>query len=256
MNIEKCNVNDLVASKYNPRKNLKPSDPEYQKIKNSIEHFGYVDPIIINKDKTIISGHQRAKVLRDLEYNEIDVVIVDLNKNDEKALNIALNKIEGEWDIQLLDDLINDLKMQDYNIDFTGFDIEELNNLFNFELDGQNNEQNKYTDKVDIPQYQITGEKPNIDDLVNISKAQELIDEIKNSNLKEAEKEFLYKSAYRHYIFDYSKIAEYYAHADKEMQELMEKSALVIIDFDDAIKNGYTRLASQIEEMRQEDYYE
>jgi len=95
-----------------------------------------------------------------------------------------------------------------------------------------------------------------IDDLVNISKAQELIDEIKNSNLKEAEKEFLYKSAYRHYIFDYSKIAEYYAHADKEMQELMEKSALVIIDFDDAIKNGYTRLASQIEEMRQEDYYE
>lgn len=114
-------------------------------------------------------------------------------------------------------------------------------------------EQNKYTVKVEVPQYQITGIKPNIYDLVNISKYYSLKQEIEKSHVTEEEKQFLIYAATRHLQFDYSLIAEYYAHANKEMQELMEKSALVIIDFEDAIKNGYTSLMERFKEIEEKD---
>lgn len=114
---------------------------------------------------------------------------------------------------------------------------------------------NKYTKKIDIPQYQITGEKPKVYDLINQTKYYELKRKILNNNIiTEEQKNFLLLAATRHLQFNYSKIAEYYAHQDKEMQQLMEESALVIIDYDDAIKNGYAQLAEQIEEMVVQDY--
>lgn len=129
MNIEKRNIKDLKPAKYNPRKALTPDDSEYQKIKRSIETFGYVDPIIINKDGTIIGGHQRYSVLSELGYTELDVVVLDLNKEDEKALNIALNKISGEWDELKLKDLLVELDLGDYDISVTGFDNHDLEDL-------------------------------------------------------------------------------------------------------------------------------
>jgi DNA modification methylase len=126
---EKRSLKDLKPAEYNPRKALTPEDSEYQKIKRSIETFGYVDPIIINKDGTIIGGHQRHTVLLDLGYTEVDVVVLDLSKEDEKALNIALNKISGEWDELKLRDLLVELDLGDYDISLTGFDNKELENL-------------------------------------------------------------------------------------------------------------------------------
>lgn len=107
--------------------------------------------------------------------------------------------------------------------------------------------------KVDIPQYQITGECPKLQDCVNLAKVKELIQEIENADISYEQKEFLINAAQRHLVFDYAKIAEYYAHQDKTMQELMEKSALVIIDFNDAIKNGYTELKQNIMEFVEDD---
>ncbi len=130
MRFEKRNVNDLIPAKYNPRKDLKPGDKEYEKIKNSINEFGYVDPIIINSYNTIIGGHQRLKVLRDLGYTEVDCVVIEIDKTKEKALNIALNKISGEWNVKLLKDLIDDLKESNFDIEFTGFEPPELDELF------------------------------------------------------------------------------------------------------------------------------
>lgn len=130
MRFEKRNVSDLIPAKYNPRKDLKPGDKEYEKIKNSITEFGYVDPIIINSDNTIIGGHQRLKVLRDLGYTDVDCVVIEIDKTKEKALNIALNKISGEWNVELLKDLIDDLKESNFDIEFTGFDPPELDELF------------------------------------------------------------------------------------------------------------------------------
>lgn len=126
---EKRKLADLRAAEYNPRKALTPDDAEYQKIRRSIEEFGYVDPIIINEDGTIIGGHQRTTVLMDLGYEEVDVVVVELDKQKEKALNIALNKITGEWDELKLKDLLLDLDLGDYDISLTGFEQNDLTEL-------------------------------------------------------------------------------------------------------------------------------
>lgn len=129
MKIEKRKLSDLKPAEYNPRKALTPADPEYQKIKRSIETFGYVDPMIINSDGTIIGGHQRHTVLSDLGYSEAECVVLDLNKEDEKALNVAMNKISGEWDTNKLKDLLMDLDLGDYDLSLTGFDSKELGDL-------------------------------------------------------------------------------------------------------------------------------
>lgn len=129
MNFIKRNINELKYANYNPRKKLTPEDKEYQKIKNSIEEFGYVEPIIINKDNTIIGGHQRLTVLKDLGYKEVDVIQIDIDKTKEKALNIALNKITGEWDYSLLGDLLLELDSENYDLEITGFDLDEIENI-------------------------------------------------------------------------------------------------------------------------------
>lgn len=132
MEMKKYKIEELIPATYNPRKNLTPEDNEYQKIKRSIEEFGYVEPIIINKDKTIIGGHQRLNVLRDLGYKEIDVIEIDIDKTKEKALNVALNKITGEWDMDKLGSLLNELNDEQFDLKLTGFDASELDGiLFN-----------------------------------------------------------------------------------------------------------------------------
>lgn len=123
-------MQDLHPAEYNPRKRLRPGDAEYEKIKNSILKFGYVDPIICNEDGTIIGGHQRYFVLTDLGYTEVECVIVNLDKNDEKALNIALNKITGEWDDDALKNLFAELQLENYDMSYTGFSDDEINDIF------------------------------------------------------------------------------------------------------------------------------
>ena len=131
MEFKKLKIDTLIPASYNPRKKLKPGDPEFEKIKNSITEFGYVDPIIVNSDMTIIGGHQRWSVLKTLGYTEVDCVVVEVDKTKEKALNIALNKVTGEWNKELLADLIKDLQSLDYDVSFTGFDPPEIDELFN-----------------------------------------------------------------------------------------------------------------------------
>jgi DNA modification methylase len=149
MGFIKLKIDQLVHAEYNPRKDLKAGDPEFEKIKNSIDEFGYVEPIICNKDYTIVGGHQRCKVLKALGYEEVDCVIIDVDKTKEKALNIALNKITGEWDVDALAGLLEELKMQDYNIELTGFDFSEAEKLFD-ELHKQDDEMDK--DEFDVDQ--------------------------------------------------------------------------------------------------------
>ncbi|MEF9960847.1 MAG: site-specific DNA-methyltransferase [Niameybacter sp.] len=131
MEFKKLSVEVLVPATYNPRKDLKPGDKEYEKIKNSINEFGYVEPIIVNKDMTIIGGHQRLKVLKHIGYTEVDCVIVEVDKTKEKALNVALNKVTGSWDETLLAELIKDLQEADFDVELTGFEPPEIDELFN-----------------------------------------------------------------------------------------------------------------------------
>lgn len=129
MNIQKISIEKLKPAEYNPRKDLKPEDEEYQKIKKSLVEFGYVAPVIINADMTVIGGHQRLKVLKELGYTEIECNVVDLDKDKEKALNIALNKITGEWDNAKLEELLAELKETNIDMDMTGFSFDEVDNM-------------------------------------------------------------------------------------------------------------------------------
>lgn len=131
MQIEKIKIEKLSPAKYNPRKDLQPGDPEYEKLKRSIEEFGYVEPIIWNKRTgNVVGGHQRLKLLRDAGFTEADCVVLELDETKEKALNIALNKINGDWDKDKLAFLISDLQASDFDVSVTGFDNDELTDLF------------------------------------------------------------------------------------------------------------------------------
>lgn len=131
MVIEKKRISELLPASYNPRKDLKAGDAEYEKLKRSIEQFGYVEPIIWNKHTSnVVGGHQRLKILKESGIEELDCVIVDLPEEKEKALNIALNKISGDWDKDKLALLITDLQAEDFDISLTGFDVEEIDDLF------------------------------------------------------------------------------------------------------------------------------
>ena len=131
MIIEKKHTADLMPADYNPRKDLKPGDAEYEKLKRSIEQFGYVEPVIWNKTTgRVVGGHQRLKVLMNLGFTEVDCVVVELSEEKEKALNVALNKISGDWDKDKLALLISDLQGADFDVSLTGFDPAELDDLF------------------------------------------------------------------------------------------------------------------------------
>jgi DNA modification methylase len=130
MDILKIPTEKLKPSKYNPRKDLKPGDPEYEKLRRSIEEFGYVEPVIWNKRTgNIVGGHQRYKVLLDMGVSEVDCVVVDLDETKEKALNLALNKIQGDWDYEKLKDLLQELDTGEFDLELTGFDMGEIEDL-------------------------------------------------------------------------------------------------------------------------------
>ena len=232
MKIEKIEINKLQPASYNPRQ---ITTKQYKDLKESIEKFGVVDPIIINKDFTVIGGHQRLKVCKDLKHTEIDCVVLDLTKEEERELNIRLNKSGGEFDMDILANEfeIEELKDWGFKEIELGLNIDKIN-------------ENPYTDKIEAPTYEASNDKPKINDLYNYEKTSLLIEKIKESNISENEKDFLIKASQRHIVFNYSKIADYYANSNKEVQELMEDSALVIIDFEKAIELGYIELSDKV----------
>lgn len=129
MNIVIMPVTDLHPADYNPRKDLKPGDKEYDKLARSIEEFGYVEPIVWNRTTgNIIGGHQRLKVLIEKGYTEVEVVGLELSEQEEKILNVALNKISGCWDNEKLIAVLDELQAQE-EMELTGFDDWELEAL-------------------------------------------------------------------------------------------------------------------------------
>lgn len=120
MNTVMMKVSDLKPAKYNPRVTLESGEREYESLKKSLNKFGTVVPIIVNKrNNVIVGGHQRLNVLKELGKEEVEVVLVDLDEKDEKRLNLALNKVDGRWDYQKLDEIIHG--MTDEELAFTGF---------------------------------------------------------------------------------------------------------------------------------------
>lgn len=131
MKIQHIPISKIQTAPYNPRVELKPGDPEYEKLKRSIKEFDCVElPVVNERTGNLVGGHQRVKVLKDLGFKKIDVVIVDLPLEREKALNLGLNKISGEWDTRKLAVLLDELtKIPDFDTEITGFDTPEIEDL-------------------------------------------------------------------------------------------------------------------------------
>lgn len=130
MDIRTVPITVINPAPYNPRKNLKPNDPDYEALRRSIDRWGLVEPLVWNeRTGNLVGGHQRLKILKDKKAKEVEVSVVDLDANDEAALNVALNKIEGGWDMKLLADLLSELDANGYDATLTGFDVKELEDV-------------------------------------------------------------------------------------------------------------------------------
>lgn len=230
-------IKELKPYKKNAKKHTKE---QVKQIANSIKEFGFTQPVLIDKQNNVVAGHGRILGAKQAGYTQVPTLCLDdLTEEQIKAYRLADNKLnESPWDDVLLQQSLDE--------------IEELDmSLFGFDLAKEiEEEEQKYTMKTNIPQYEPKGEEPDITELVDISKTKELLQEIENSSVTKKQKQFLKFAAYRHLCFNYGKIAEYYCHQNKEMQELMEESALVIIDFEDAIAKGYVQLSEQVALLR------
>lgn len=245
--IEQRSVADLIPYAANSRTH---SDAQVAQIAASIKEFGWTNPILVSGDNSIIAGHGRLLAARKLGMDEVPTIVLDhLSKAQQRALVIADNQLalNAGWDMKMLKAEIEDLDLENFNLEILGFDESFLDELLETAPSG--NADNPYTDKVKIPTYEPQGEKPSVEELYDDKKAVELIAAIQSSNLSEKEKHFLMSAASRHIVFDYAKIANFYAHSSADCQELMENSALVIIDFDKAIQNGFAKLTDEISNM-------
>lgn len=241
---------------YLPIDSLKPYEgnakehPQEQidQIIESIRQFGMNDPIAIYGDEhLIVEGHGRLLALQQMGVEEAPTIRLDhMTDEQRRAYTLVHNKttMNSGFNMEILN-----AELESLDIDMTefGFDLSEMK--IEDELQDDSIDTEKYTNKVNIPQYEMTGEQPSLKELTDVTKQNELIKEIESAAIPDDEKEFLKLAASRHAVFDYGKIAEYYAHADKTMQELMEKSALVIIDIGDAIKYGFARLSERFEQI-------
>jgi DNA modification methylase len=130
MEIKKISVELINPATYNPRKDLRPGDPEYEKLRRSIEEFGFVEPLVWNqRTGNLVGGHQRYKILLEQGFTEVECSVVDLDEAKEKALNVALNKISGDWDYQKLAELLEGIKLTGLGVELTGFDTAEIDKL-------------------------------------------------------------------------------------------------------------------------------
>jgi ParB-like chromosome segregation protein Spo0J len=232
---------DLNTIKENPTNPRYIDKHKFEQLKGSIREFPEMmklRPIVIDNEGVVLGGNMRLKALRDMAYEEVpDEWIVkadDLTPDQKKEFIIKDNVGFGAWDWDIL---ANEWDVQDL-IDW-GLDVPEISD--------------PYTAKIEAPNYEPSSEKPDLADLVDRTKYAELIEEIEAAKIPEDVKDFLAAAATRHFVFNYSWIADYYAHSKPEIQDLFERSALVIIDFDKAIKNGFVELSSRLNKIFDDD---
>lgn len=148
MNIQKKQIDELIPASYNPRKDLQPNDSEYVKLKRSLQDFGYVEPIIWNeRTGNVVGGHQRLKILKELGEKEVECVVVNLDLEHEKLLNLSLNKVSGDWDYLKLQELFTEFSITE--LDITGFDDKEIQKITSMFID-DDNEENDDTDSKEV----------------------------------------------------------------------------------------------------------
>lgn len=236
---------DLRGWDKNPRAITKEG---YERLKRQIKKKGIFKPLLVDQDGTVIGGNMRLKALTEMGVEEVWVSQVEC-KDDDERLEYALS--DNDRAGYYLDDELIEL-LQDSGIDLGDYAVDLGKSTTLMDLLGEGDD--FYTRKIVAPIYEVRGETPEVEELVDTQKVEELTREIDQADIPEELKSFLKLSAHRHAIFDYAKIAEYYAQTTPDIKNLFEKSALVIIDFADAIKNGYVKLTQEIMDIQRDDY--
>lgn len=242
MKIEKIKTGKLIPYARNARLH---DASQISKIAGSIREFGFNNPVLVDADNGIIAGHGRVLAAQKLELDEVPCIrLCHLTEIQKKAYILADNRlaeIGGGWDEEMLKNELTGLLGEGIDISGLGWEDGWQDDL---QSDGD-----VYTRKVESPKYEPKGPKPSIPELFDDSRTKKLIENIKTSKLSKEEKDFLITAAHRHTVFNFENIAEYYAHSSKEVQELMEESVLVIIDFKKAIELGFVALTEKINGM-------
>ena len=239
-------IKDLKQDKRNYRRH---NQRNLDLIKKSVSEVGLGRSVVIDNENEIVCGNGLVSTLdkntpiKVIETDGSELVVVkrtDLATNDDKRKQLAImdnsTSESSEWDFEKLEADFDTEELEDWGLDgfLTADDVEN---------------DNPYTMKVEIPVYEPKTSCPAIETLCNQEKCNSLIEEIEKANIPDDIKEFLKLGAHRHLRFSYKDIAEFYCHQNKEVQELMERSALVIIDFDKAIENGYVKFVEEINEL-------
>ena len=241
-------LDDLIPYANNAREH---TDEQVAQVAASIQEFGWTNPIITH-GQTVVAGHARLAAARKLNLKEVPVIDrSDMSEAQWKAYVLADNQLaqNATWNEGLLTLELDALAELDFNLDLLGFgDLDAL-------MDTGEPEKLKdsYNKSIETPIYEITGEKPSVSDLYSSEKTERLLKEIKESDLPDDIAEFLIHAAQRHTVFDFRNIAEFYAHSDAVTQNLFERSALIIIDFESAIENGYVESSKYFAEFADED---
>lgn len=241
-------------------RNARTHSPEQvAKISASIVEFGFTNPILVDGKDGVIAGHGRLMAAQRLKLAQVPVVVLDhLTDAQRRAYILADNRLalDAGWDDEMLAQELADLQAEGFNVELTGFSDEELQKMLSDNGTGGDEEdeqsgEDPYTKKIKAPIYTPTGEKPALEELFDKTKTEELEKEIDESELPDDIKTFLRCADQRHTIFNFERIAEFYCHSKKPVQELFEKSALVIIDFNKAIENGFVVLSKRLMEEYQ-----
>lgn len=235
----RANDGSMEGLPRNPRKISKKKLEQLKKsVKDAPEMLKLRELIVVENGGAfvVIAGNQRLEAAKALGFVTLPCKVLPADTDPAKLREYAIKDnlpfgeddwevLSGEWDVAELEEWGMEVKRKT----------------------------EKYTSKIDIPIYEPSGMAPELETVTDLTKYEELIKEIEKSGVKEKEKEFLRLAAARHIVFYYELIGDYYASAGEEMQTLMEKSALVIIDFGKAIENGFVKMSERLLEINRKE---
>lgn len=243
---------DISTLKPHPKNRNKHSEHQIKRLSEIISYQGIRRPVRVSKlSGYITAGHGLLSALLLLRETKVPVDYQDYENQEQEYADVQADNAIASW---------AELDLAAINLDIPelgpDFDLNMLG-IQNFVLEPadkfSNSDLETYTRKIKIPIYEPKGLKPQINELVDTSKTELLVKEIEDADIPKNIKEFLKLAAYRHSVFNYENIAEFYSHSDENVKALFEKSALVIIDFNKAIENGFIELAHELAEAYSND---
>ncbi|ECB1778542.1 transcriptional regulator [Salmonella enterica subsp. enterica serovar Kibi] len=243
------NISELNGYERNSRTH---SPEQIEQIATSIQEYGWTNPVLIDEGNVIIAGHGRCAAAELLALELVPTItLTGLTDQQKRAYRIADNKLplNAGWDDELLKLELSELIDEGFDISLTGFGPDEIGLLLTDPESGESNSDDPYTTKIDTPVYEPSENNPDVTELYDESKSQQLAENIRTASLPPEVEKFLLAAAERHTVFNFSKIADYYSHAPENIQALFEASALVIIDYRQAIEHGFVHMTKRLVEI-------